>query len=259
MLQRIFLSILAFVSLGDSIAQRKDCPYFLRLRILTETPLSPIHKEDSAIANNRKPAEGAEVFVELSHSIAHVDASGFATLKGLCSTTTDVEINYQGKHHHLILLSKSPGEIAARNYYTVVLSDDRDSSFFATEEEDLTDGPFSAEMLPSAQVRARANTQGDALRSAQLQAMPLQNLARSLEPLPMAQTLSTGMGIGKPVVQGMFGQRLPILNNGIRMEGQTWGLDHAPEIDLWGLKPFNCSEEPKHWPSPPTPGATPST
>ena len=106
----------------------------------------------------------------------------------------------------------------------MVLSDDRDSSFFATEEEDLTDGPFSAEMLPSAQVRARANTQGDALRSAQLQAMPLQNLARSLEPLPMAQTLSTGMGIGKPVVQGMFGQRLPILNNGIRMEGQTWGL-----------------------------------
>jgi len=232
MFQRIFISIIALFCLGDSIAQRKDCPYFLRLRILTNTPLIA----DSAIAPNRKPAEGAEVFVELSHSIAHVDASGFATLKGLCSTTTDVEINYQGKHHHLILLSKSPGEIAARNYYTVVLSDDRDSSFFATEEEDLTDGPFSAEMLPSAQVRARANTQGDALRSAQLQAMPLQNLARSLEPLPMAQTLSTGMGIGKPVVQGMFGQRLPILNNGIRMEGQTWGLDHAPEIDLWGAQ-----------------------
>jgi iron complex outermembrane receptor protein len=44
------------------------------------------------------------------------------------------------------------------------------------------------------------------------------------------------MGIGKPVVQGMFGQRLPILNNGFRMEGQTWGLDHAPETDLWGVQ-----------------------
>jgi iron complex outermembrane recepter protein len=236
MFQRIFISIIALLCFGDSFAQRKDCPYFLRLRILTETHLFPINNEDSAIANNRKPAEGAEVFVELSHSIAHADANGFATLKGLCSTTTDVEINYQGKHHHLILLSKSPEEIAARNYYTVVLSNDRDSSFVASEKEGLSDDPFSAEMLPSAQVRARANTQGDALRSAQLQAMPLQNLARSLEPLPMAQTLSTGMGIGKPVVQGMFGQRLPILNNGFRMEGQTWGLDHAPEIDLWGAQ-----------------------
>ncbi|MFN5681504.1 MAG: hypothetical protein ACK46H_03970 [Bacteroidota bacterium] len=173
------------------------------MKILTNTPLIA----DSAIAPKRKPAEGAEVFVELSHSITHADANGFANLKGLCSTTTDVEINYQGKHHHLILLSKSPEEIAARNYYTVVLSDDQDSSFVDSEKEGLSDGPFSAEMLPSAQVRARANTQGDALRSAQLQAMPLQNLARSLEPLPMAQTLSTGMGIGKPVVQGMFGQR----------------------------------------------------
>ncbi|MCE2876604.1 MAG: hypothetical protein LW772_02870, partial [Bacteroidetes bacterium] len=152
MFQRIFISIIALFCLGDSIAQRKDCPYFLRLRILTNTPLIA----DSAIAPNRKPAEGAEVFVELSHSIAHVDASGFATLKGLCSTTTDVEINYQGKHHHLILLSKSPEEIAARNYYTVVLSNDRDSSFVTSEKEGLSDDPFSAEMLPSAQVRARA-------------------------------------------------------------------------------------------------------
>lgn len=63
---------------------------------------TPINKEDSTIAIDRKPAEGAEVFVELSHSIAHADADGYATLKGLCSTTTDVEINYRGKHHHLI-------------------------------------------------------------------------------------------------------------------------------------------------------------
>lgn len=75
---------------------------FLRLRIITETSLPPINKEDSTIAIDRKPAEGAEVFVELSHSIAHADADGYATLKGLCSTTTDVEINYRGKHHHLI-------------------------------------------------------------------------------------------------------------------------------------------------------------
>jgi iron complex outermembrane receptor protein len=236
MFQRIFISIIALLCFGDSIAQRKDCPYFLRLRILTEMSQPFIKKGDSANAIDRKPAEGAEVFVELSHSITHVDADGYATLKGLCSTTTDVEINYKGKHHHLILLSKSPEEIEFRDCYVVILHGDGDSSFVIPGKEDLSGDPFSTETLTSVQIRARANTQGDALHSAQLQAMPLQNLARSLEPLPMNQTLSTGMGIGKPVVQGMFGQRLPLLSNGFRMEGQTWGLDHAPEMDLWGAQ-----------------------
>lgn len=259
MFQRIFISIIALLCFGDSVAQRKECSYFLRLRIITETSLPPINKEDSTIAIDRKPAEGAEVFVELSHSIAHADADGYATLKGLCSTTTDVEINYRGKHHHLIFLSKSPKEIAPGDCYVVILNGDGDSSFVIPRKEDLSGDLFSPETLTSVQIRARANTQGDALHSAQLQAMPLQNLARSLEPIPMAQTLSTGMGIGKPVVQGMFGQRLPILNNGFRLEGQTWGLDHAPEIDLWGHKQYNYSGEPKLWPLPPTLGATPST
>ena len=129
MFQRIFISIIALLCFGDSIAQRKECPYFLRLRIITETSLPLINKEDSAIAIDRKPAEGAEVFVELSHSIAHADADGYATLKGLCSTTTDVEINYQGKHHHLIFLSKSPKEIASGDCYVVILNGDGDSSF----------------------------------------------------------------------------------------------------------------------------------
>ncbi|NBX64698.1 MAG: Plug domain-containing protein [Bacteroidetes bacterium] len=227
---------MALFCFGDGIAQRKDCPYFLRLRILTESPQVPVKDGNGAADIDRKPADGAEIFVEFSHSIAHADADGYATLKGLCSITTDVEINYQGKHHHLTLLCKSAEETANRRLFVIVLNGDRDSTFVVSERDYPSSEQFLTETLPSAQVRARANTQGDALRSAQLQAMPLQNLARSLEPLPMAQTLSTGMGIGKPVVQGMFGQRLPILNNGFRIEGQTWGLDHAPEIDLWGAQ-----------------------
>jgi iron complex outermembrane receptor protein len=43
--------------------------------------------------------------------------------------------------------------------------------------------------------------------------------------------LQTGATIGKPVVNGMHSNRLLILNNGIRQEGQQWGAEHAPEID----------------------------
>ncbi len=43
--------------------------------------------------------------------------------------------------------------------------------------------------------------------------------------------LQTGSTISKPIIQGNSGNRILILNNGIRQEGQQWGSEHAPEID----------------------------
>jgi outer membrane receptor protein involved in Fe transport len=43
--------------------------------------------------------------------------------------------------------------------------------------------------------------------------------------------LQTGSTIAKPVIHGLHSNRLLILNNGIRQEGQQWGSEHAPEID----------------------------
>ncbi len=37
--------------------------------------------------------------------------------------------------------------------------------------------------------------------------------------------------VSKPVVHGMYGNRLTIFNNGIAQGGQQWGNDHGPEID----------------------------
>ncbi|NVB38847.1 TonB-dependent receptor [Pseudenhygromyxa sp. WMMC2535] len=38
-------------------------------------------------------------------------------------------------------------------------------------------------------------------------------------------------GMGKPVIRGQIGRRNLIIFDGIRHEGQKWGLDHAPEVD----------------------------
>jgi iron complex outermembrane receptor protein len=43
--------------------------------------------------------------------------------------------------------------------------------------------------------------------------------------------LSTGNNISKPVIHGLHSNRILILNNGVRQEGQQWGNEHAPEID----------------------------
>lgn len=57
------------------------------------------------------------------------------------------------------------------------------------------------------------------------------NLTNMLEQLTGVSAMRNGNGIAKPVVQGLYGNRVTILNNGIAQSGQQWGNGHSPEID----------------------------
>ena len=57
------------------------------------------------------------------------------------------------------------------------------------------------------------------------------NLSTLIEKEAGVHLIKNGSGIAKPVVQGLYGNRLTILNNGIIQSGQQWGNDHSPEID----------------------------
>ncbi|QEC52478.1 iron complex outermembrane receptor protein [Anseongella ginsenosidimutans] len=56
-------------------------------------------------------------------------------------------------------------------------------------------------------------------------------LAEVIRSIPGVTMLQTGASIAKPVIHGMHSNRILILNNGIRQEGQQWGAEHAPGID----------------------------
>jgi iron complex outermembrane receptor protein len=58
-------------------------------------------------------------------------------------------------------------------------------------------------------------------------------LGELVQQIPGVQSIMTGGSIFKPVIHGLYGQRLLILNNNLRQEGQQWGLEHAPEIDTY--------------------------
>lgn len=60
------------------------------------------------------------------------------------------------------------------------------------------------------------------------------SIGKLLEQVPGVSTLSTGGTIVKPVIQGMHSSRILLVNNGVRLESQSWGADHAPEIDHTG-------------------------
>ncbi|GGH26944.1 TonB-dependent receptor [Sphingobacterium alkalisoli] len=56
-------------------------------------------------------------------------------------------------------------------------------------------------------------------------------LADALAEIAGVTTLATGSNIVKPVINGLHSNRILLLNNGVRQEGQQWGVEHAPEID----------------------------
>ncbi len=57
------------------------------------------------------------------------------------------------------------------------------------------------------------------------------SLGQTLQEIPGVFAVQTGPSIFKPVIQGVYGQRVLIMNNGVRQEGQQWGSEHAPEVD----------------------------
>ena len=56
-------------------------------------------------------------------------------------------------------------------------------------------------------------------------------LAKTIAQFSGVSTLSTGSGLAKPIIHGMFGSRIGIVYNQTVLENQQWGQDHAPNID----------------------------
>ena len=69
------------------------------------------------------------------------------------------------------------------------------------------------------------------LNAKQLRSLAGESLGEALQNITGVNMLQTGPTIAKPIIHGLHSNRILILNNGIRQEGQQWGQEHAPEID----------------------------
>lgn len=61
------------------------------------------------------------------------------------------------------------------------------------------------------------------------------NLVDIIARQPGVSQISTGAGIGKPVIRGLGYNRIVVVDQGIRQEGQQWGDEHGLEIDAEGV------------------------
>ena len=61
------------------------------------------------------------------------------------------------------------------------------------------------------------------------------NLIDALSNTPGVSQLSTGPAISKPIIRGLGYNRVMVLNDGVKQEGQQWGDEHGIEIDEYNV------------------------
>ena len=59
-----------------------------------------------------------------------------------------------------------------------------------------------------------------------------ENLGNLLSGISGVGALKTGNNIAKPIIHGLYVSRIAILNNGVKMAEQEWGVEHAPNVDV---------------------------
>ncbi|MGB0525008.1 MAG: TonB-dependent receptor [Flammeovirgaceae bacterium] len=120
--------------------------------------------------------------------------------------------------------------IGYKDFYTVldILTDTTISVYLNENTELLESVEIADSRLPST-ISSLTTSQVDAHV---LEGSRGEAISYSLEKIAGVSTLKSGSGnIAKPVIHGLYGNRIMILYNGVRMEGQQWGTEHAPELD----------------------------
>ncbi|GHE33369.1 TonB-dependent receptor [Sphingobacterium griseoflavum] len=110
--------------------------------------------------------------------------------------------------------------------YTIILS--RDTALLLTMDPDAI---HIQDVEIIGQQQGGLSSSVHRLSAQQIQENKGQTLAESLSDISGVSTIGMGNSIVKPVINGLHSNRILIMNNGVRQEGQQWGVEHAPEID----------------------------
>lgn len=159
----------------------------------------------------RQPIAGAVLSIKGTAHLSTTDAEGRYHLKNLCQGNYVIECRIVG--YKLTQTNISLQHSAEENLN------------LSEEELHLQEVEITARRVVSL-AQKPSILQGD-----QLDQTRGQTLGDALKNITGLNTLQTGATIAKPVIHGLHSNRILIMNNGLRQEGQQWGSEHAPEID----------------------------
>ncbi|OWY19761.1 TonB-dependent receptor [Sphingobacteriales bacterium UPWRP_1] len=157
------------------------------------------------------PLPYATVYIQETQSGAVADSVGNFILSNVCAGAYHLKFSHIG--------------CETENYFLQLSADTTIQIFLGHHTELLSETVVQGKKEDN--TAKVSNTIG----RSEIVAQSSKSLAGVLENIAGVSVLKNGSGISKPVVHGLYGNRIAILNNGIAQAGQQWGNDHAPEID----------------------------
>ena len=157
------------------------------------------------------PLSYATIFVEEKETGVVADSLGYFTINNLCATGYHLRFSHIGCENQ-------------RFFYE--LTQDTTITIYLHHHSELMD-----ELVVHGSKEENSTQNSNTIGKEEIAQEGNKNLSDILENISGVSTLKNGAGLSKPVVHGLYGNRVSILNNGIAQSGQQWGNDHAPEID----------------------------
>ncbi len=116
-----------------------------------------------------------------------------------------------------------------------------DNGYKAAQHDTITHNPMTETSVKLGEVVVTGITGSDKVKNTpspvsvvtprQLEARASTNIIDAIAREPGVSQITTGSGISKPVIRGLGYNRVVVVNDGIRQEGQQWGDEHGIEID----------------------------
>ena len=197
-MKKYFLLILTLAIFSVGKAQTTDCACFIK---------GVVRDQHTGL-----PVIGATVLLEGTTNGVFTDEKGRYEIRNLCPGSYKLEARIVGYNSYKQAIDLTAGH---------------EENFNLEEQEvHLKDVEITAHRTdaPSSQPLT-------ILSGSDLEKTRGQSLGESLKGITGVTTMQTGSSISKPVIHGLHSNRVLIMNNGVRQEGQQWGSEHAPEID----------------------------
>ena len=198
----------------------KACFLRLLLFFLAAPVLSAQNSLSGTVADAQgAPLIGANLFFPDLKTGTVTDENGHYEMKQLPDKKMLVQVSYVG-YNTLLRPVEVRGNVTAD---------------FILEEGHIESKEVVVTGLSMNQEKRRNPVSIDILRKDFLFKSSSANLVESLTQVAGISSVTTGPGISKPIIRGLGYNRVLVVQDGIRQEGQQWGDEHGLEIDGYSV------------------------
>ncbi|GLB49704.1 TonB-dependent receptor [Neptunitalea lumnitzerae] len=191
----------AFILLAiTKIASAQECTYTLKGNVTDYHDGSPLF--------------GALIQLIDTDVEAYTDFDGNFTISGLCDGTIQVQVSHPDCES------------------IVKLVEIKGNTTTAIKLEHHLEEIGEVVVVENSNVKKTNSASEVTINTATIQKYSNDGLGNALKEISGVSSLNTGGAIVKPVIDGMHSSRVLIINNGVRMQDQEWGVEHAPNVDV---------------------------